>query len=129
MEPYHGVSASKDLDEDTRWKLEPWVPSVDNPITYWLSLRRDYPNLSRLALDVLSIPASSCDCERMFSELGDLLGPRRRRISSKLLAAIQPVRGWLKSGLVIEGETTESLLSDEAIDAMYNLDDWHVDDT
>jgi hypothetical protein len=29
-----------------------------------------YPNLSRLAIDVLSILASSCYCERMFSEVG-----------------------------------------------------------
>ena len=65
----------------------------------------------------------------MFSELGDLLGPRRRRIPSKLLAAIRLVRGWLKSGLDIEGEATKPPLSDEAIDAMYNLDDWHDDDT
>ena len=59
----------------------------------------------------------------MFSKLGDLLGPKRRKISSKLLAAIQSVR----AGFDIEGETTESLLSDEAIDVMYNLDDWHDD--
>ena len=65
----------------------------------------------------------------MFSELGDLLRPMRRKISSKLLAAIQSVRGWLKSGLVIEREATDSPLSDEAIDAMYNLYDWHDDDT
>ena len=28
-----------------------------------------------MALDVLSIPALNCECERMFSELGDLLEP------------------------------------------------------
>ncbi|KAI1676930.1 Dimer-Tnp-hAT dimerization containing protein [Pyrenophora tritici-repentis] len=125
MEPHQGVRVSNDLDEYTRWKLEPWVPSVDNPITYWLSRRRDYPNLTRLALDVLSIPASSCDCERMFSELGDLLRPKRRKISSQLLVAIQSVRTWLRAGFGVEGETAESLLSDEAIDGMYNLGDWH----
>jgi hypothetical protein len=125
MEPHQGVEASNDLDEYTRWKLEPWVPSVDNPITYWLSRRRDYPDLTRLALDVLSIPASSCDCERMFSELGDLLQPKRRKISSQLLVAIQSVRAWLRAGFGVEGEATESLLSDEAIDVMYNLGNWH----
>jgi hypothetical protein len=48
MEPQHGVGVSNDLDEYTRWKLEPWVPSVDNPITYRLSCRRDYPALYAL---------------------------------------------------------------------------------
>jgi hypothetical protein len=52
-------------------------PNALDPIQYWIGLREQYPNLSRLALDVLSIPASSCECERMFSELGDLSqGPK-----------------------------------------------------
>jgi hypothetical protein len=60
----------------------------------------------------------------MFSELGDLLRPKRRKISSHLLVAIQSVRAWLRAGFGVEGETAESLLSDEAIDGMYNLGDW-----
>jgi hypothetical protein len=83
------------------------------------------PSLTRLALDVLSMPASSCDCERMFSELVDLLQPKRRKISSQLLVAIQSVHAWLRAGFGTEGETAESLLSDEAIDIMYNLGNWH----
>jgi hypothetical protein len=125
MEPHQGIGASNNLDEYTRWKLEPWVPSGDNPITYWLSRRRDYPNLTHLALDVLSILASSCDCECMFSELGNLLRSKRRKISSQLLVAIQPVRSWLRAGFGVEGEIAESLLSEEAIDVMYNLGNWH----
>jgi hypothetical protein len=53
-----------------------------------MALRPKYPELSQLALNVLSIPASSCECERMFSQLGDLLEPRRRKIGSQLLAAL-----------------------------------------
>jgi hypothetical protein len=33
-------------------------------------------NLSRLAIDIFTIPASSCKCERLFSEPGDLLEPK-----------------------------------------------------
>jgi hypothetical protein len=51
-----------------------------------------------MAIDVLSIPASSCECERMFSELGDLHEPRRRQILPQLLAAIQCVRRWYRAG-------------------------------
>jgi hypothetical protein len=40
-----------------------------------MDLAFEYPNLSRLAIDTLSIPASSFECERLFSELGDLLEP------------------------------------------------------
>jgi hypothetical protein len=55
-------------------------------------MRDRYPQLSKLALNVLSILASSCECKRMFSELGDLLEPRQRGIQPRLLAAIQCVR-------------------------------------
>ena len=41
--------------------------------------------LLRLAVDVLTIPDPNCECERMFSELGDLLEPRRRKISSEFV--------------------------------------------
>jgi hypothetical protein len=57
----------------------------------------------------------------MFSKLSDLLQPKRRKISSQLLVAIQSVRAWLRAGFGVKKETTESLLSDEAIDVMYNL--------
>jgi hypothetical protein len=92
-----------DLDEYERWKTcepraERGSDAYNDPIKYWIQLRDRYPRLSQLAIDVLSIPASSCDCERMFSELGDLLEPRRRGISPDLLAAIQCVRRWKKAG-------------------------------
>jgi hypothetical protein len=45
----------------------------------------------------------------MFSELVDLLQPKRRKISSQLLVAIQSVRAWLRAGFGTEGETAESL--------------------
>jgi hypothetical protein len=56
-----------------------------------MEMRDLYPSLSKLALDMLSIPASSCECERMFSELGDLL-ESRRGLKLQLAAAVQCVR-------------------------------------
>ena len=93
------------IDQLERWRThEPaWTISQyisgSNPIQYWLDLKPQYPQLSQMAIDILSIPASSCDCERMFSELGDLLEPRRRHMGSGLLAALQCVRSWQKAGL------------------------------
>jgi hypothetical protein len=51
-------------------------------------MRNCYLSLSKLALNVLSILALSCECKRLFSELGDLLEPRQRRLGPQLLAAI-----------------------------------------
>jgi hypothetical protein len=59
------------------------------PISYWIGLRDCYPNLAQMAINVLSIPALSRRCKRMFSELGNFLEPWRRQISPQLPAAIQ----------------------------------------
>jgi hypothetical protein len=80
-------------DEYERWrKSEPRAEKESewhtSPIKDWAVLRDRYLNFSKLALDVLSIPVSSCGCECMLSELGDLLEPRRRCIKPQLLAAI-----------------------------------------
>jgi hypothetical protein len=74
-----GIANSHDDDEFEQWKHnEPCAAKgseqARNPIEYWLELQDRYPNLSKLALDVLSIPASSCECERCFSELTRAFG-------------------------------------------------------
>jgi hypothetical protein len=58
--------------------------------------------LSRPAIDILTIPASSCECERLFSELGDLLEPKRRKIGARLLAALQLIRSWVRRGFTVD---------------------------
>jgi hypothetical protein len=72
----------------------------------------------------MTIPASSCDCERMFSELGDLLEPKRRAIKAKLLAAIQLVRSWVRAGFKLPYETPEAGVTDAEITREYNICKW-----
>ena len=80
INPSASINNNTDDDEFERWKrseprAEKGSNHANNPIKYWVELRDRYPNLSKLALNVLSIPALSCECERLFSELGDLLEP------------------------------------------------------
>ena len=125
-----GAAASSNTeDEFEQWKrCEPCAAKgsthATDPIQYWVELRDRYPNLSQLAIDVLSIPASSCECERCFSELGDLLEPRRRGISPELLAAIQCTRRWRRAGLGSDDEVDEKVLTDEQLNARYAVDTW-----
>jgi hypothetical protein len=94
-------------------------------VQYWIKLRPKYPNLAQLALDIMTIPASSCDCERMFSELGDLLEPKRRAIGLELLAAIQLVRSWVGAGFKLPtGETPEAVVTDAEIIQEYGICGW-----
>jgi hypothetical protein len=70
---------------------------------------------------MLSILGSSCECERLFSELGDLLKPRRRNISPELLAAIQCNRRWIRAGLGSSEVPVKDSITDEKIDAKYGV--------
>jgi hAT family C-terminal dimerisation region len=96
------ASTANDTDEYERWKRLDPLPGdhslAKNPIQYWLDLRTEYPTLSQMALDILTIPASSADCERIFSELGDLLEPRRLKMKPATISAIQCTRSWVKKG-------------------------------
>jgi hypothetical protein len=132
LNPSTVSNLNTDEDEFTRWKREPCAERgtehADNPIKYWVALRNRYPSLSKLALDVLSIPASSCECERMFSELGDLLEPRRRCIKPQLLAAIQCVRRWQKAGLGDDEEAANTGITDEEMELVYGVATWDDDE-
>ncbi len=96
------VSTVDDTDEYERWRHLDSLPRdhslAKNPIQYWLDLRVEYPVLSQMALDILTIPGSSADCERVFSELGDLLEPRRLKMKPATISAIQCTRAWAKKG-------------------------------
>jgi hypothetical protein len=88
-----------------------------------------YPNLSRFALDIPTIPASSCDCERLFRELGDLLEPRRRALSDQVLSALQLIRSWARAGFKTDFDDSyepEAKASNEAILDAVNIHDWHT---
>jgi hypothetical protein len=125
----------KDFDKYQRWRaFEPkWSKPMfespsNNPIKYWIALQPKYPNLARFAIDILTIPASSCECERVFSEIGDLLAPRRRKISPQLLAALQCIRTWKRTGAAVAGAVSYAQLTDEQLDQLYELAWWGQND-
>ena len=85
----------------------------------WTGLCEQYPNLSRLVLDVLSILASSCKCKHMFSKLGNLLEPHWCNITLQLLAAIQCVRRWRRAGFSDDQAAEKSTITDREIELLY----------
>jgi hypothetical protein len=60
----------------------------------------------------------------MFSELSNLSEPRRRAIQPQLLAAIQCVRRWRKSGLGDNEMAAKAALTDANLDALYDMSTW-----
>ena len=54
--------------------------------------KRDFPNLSRMALNILSIPAIAADLERLFSSAGLTVTDRRNHLSIKSIEAIECIK-------------------------------------
>jgi hypothetical protein len=65
---------------------------------WWLQPTQQqlYPHLSKLALDILSIPAMSAEPERIFSATKLILTDRRNKLSMKMIEALACLKSWYK---------------------------------
>ncbi|KAH0604023.1 uncharacterized protein H6S33_007054 [Morchella sextelata] len=63
------VAVATGMNEYTQYCACSPEPDISDPRSYWMSGRSRtlFPNLSRMALDILSIPAMSAEPERLFS--------------------------------------------------------------
>lgn len=89
-------------DEYAAWiaTTDPGDCLVDNPIQYWLLRRRQYPRLSRMAIDLFSIPAMSSEPERIFSLAGLMVTAQRGQLRADIIGAAQCISSWEKSGAI-----------------------------
>jgi hypothetical protein len=55
-----------------------------------------YPNLSKLALDILSIPAMSAEVERLFSATKLTITDLRTRLGLNMVEALLCLKSWYK---------------------------------
>lgn len=90
-----------DIDEYFRYIREPPVPQdhiKQGVLSWWLEERQQrlYPNLSKMALDILSIPAMSAAPERLFSSANITISDRRNRLHSDTTEAIECLKSWRK---------------------------------
>ena len=69
---------------------------LENPLGWWQRVGKlRYPLLYQIALDFLSIPATSCECERAFSRAKRTITMDRNRLSPDTIEALQLQRNWL----------------------------------
>lgn len=116
-------SLNADRDEYDHWLSNPDAkidPLVTDPLQYWWERREDYPRLSRMALDLLSNPPMSAECERLFSFTGQMVSPLRTRLEASTIGITQTLRSWVRNGLIeaadalvdVSGEVVNSIIWD-----------------
>ncbi|KAG9375994.1 hypothetical protein A1F94_013260 [Pyrenophora tritici-repentis] len=87
------LEASLAEDEYEIWKRQPALAEEDwlslNPLLYWESVAGQF----------LYSQTAAADCERTFSELGDMLGTRRLHMKPELISALQSLKSWKRLGI------------------------------
>ncbi|KAF2143525.1 uncharacterized protein K452DRAFT_211557, partial [Aplosporella prunicola CBS 121167] len=90
-------------DELERYLHEPPPPQRLHDLDvlqWWVTRQKQYPTLSRMALDLLACPAMSSDCERTFSTAGRSMSKLRSRLSEGTAEALACLSSWLPAGWV-----------------------------
>ncbi|OAQ57382.1 hypothetical protein VFPPC_12483 [Pochonia chlamydosporia 170] len=94
------------IDEYKRYCKEPVMEmdpdEVFDPLEWWQesTQQKVYPYLSKMALDLLSIPAMSAEVERLFSSCKITITDRRNRIGIDAVEAIECLKSWLRENNV-----------------------------
>ena len=92
------------IDQLVQYYAEPphdrSLPADKSPIPYWVAKKNVWPELAAMALGIYSVPAMSDEPERIFSQTGHILAPRRRSLTSKSMEQLMCMKSWLKQGIV-----------------------------
>lgn len=70
------------MDEFAKYLATPPLETIQNPRQWWLDSTQQlaYPNLSKIALDLLSCSSTSAPVERLFSSTRITITARRNRL-------------------------------------------------
>ncbi|KIL64547.1 hypothetical protein M378DRAFT_48155, partial [Amanita muscaria Koide BX008] len=79
----------------------------EGPLKWWRSKQQVYPRLSLMALNYLSIPATSVDVERVFSKGRLVLSHVRNRLSAETMRAIMCLGAWTQANLITKKDVVD----------------------
>jgi hypothetical protein len=91
-----------DDDEYEVYCREP-VMTISDSLKWWLELaqRRRFPNLSLMAIDILSIAPMSAETERLFSRAKLTVTDQRGSMNFETLNLLECLRSWDSSALIV----------------------------
>lgn len=83
-------------DEYERYCKSERVYGFTSALAWWLeeTQQKNYPSLSKMAVDILSIPAMSAEPERLFSGAKITITDRRNRLGSDVIEALECLKSW-----------------------------------
>ena len=117
------------FDEFERFMNAPAESIKQGALEYWLqpSQRQSYPQLSQMAIDILSTMAISAESERVFSGARRTIAWTRARLSGVTIEQLECLKHWQRAGLISRDFILES--SDSDSDNMRNNSTENLEDT
>jgi hypothetical protein len=105
-------------DEYTRYCALPQVPGVKQGYKWWLepTQQKNFPYLSKMALDILSIPAMSADPERLFSGAKITISDRRNRLGIFTIEALECLKSWLNIQMLADDDEEDEGIQEEEME-------------
>jgi hypothetical protein len=106
-------------DEYESYAEDDPTPIDCSPLTWWLRdrQREDYPNLSKMAINILSIPAMSADPERIFSGARRTISWDRMLLGASTIERGECLKSWIRSGITrgLPAEGIEQCLEEDVV--------------
>jgi len=93
---FYATQQATFIDEYKEYLKIPAAP-CEKPLIWWQSPHNEWLSLTRMALDVLSMPLMSAESERVFSAAGYLLNRRRNHLKDDIIEATSCLRAWLEA--------------------------------
>jgi hypothetical protein len=90
---YDAPEDPENKDEIAEYLEEPFLP-VDDVQAWWITNKGRLPRLSRMAFDLISIPAMSSGCERVFSLAKLVVGPQRQSMKEETINMLMCIKNW-----------------------------------
>jgi len=92
-------------DEFQQWIAAPAVAVTaqsSNLFRWHIDNQESFPTLHQMALDTLSIPAMSTECERVFSSTKKLINPMRSLLKTDIIEATECLKAWWDCGMITQ---------------------------
>jgi len=80
--------------------LPPSVELVENRFSYWQAQEQSFPKLSKLAFNLLAMPAMSAECERGFGSCKLLITPNPNHWNAESIEASECLRDWYRQEIL-----------------------------
>lgn len=86
-------------DQLAQYLSEPPVGDL-GLLEYWRIRERQWPQLAKMAYDMMSIPAMSSECERVFSSVSRRATKDTTRLTGRMLSTQECVKNWKGRGAI-----------------------------